>query len=70
MSLESMLAAAWRKLPSEAQESFGEPAAMGPVLAAGLRKMADEVDNGPTFAIPPSVVSQLIRERADDLDGA
>lgn len=62
-----MLAAAWRELPSEAQESFGSPQATGRVLAAGLRVMADEVDNGPGFPIPPSVISQLIRERADDL---
>lgn len=36
-------------------------------LAAALRMMADEIDRGPTFPLPPAVISQLIRERADSL---
>jgi hypothetical protein len=68
--IEEMTMAAWRKLPSEAQEAFGEPQALGPVLAAGLRVMADEVDNGFAAPLPPSIIATLIRERADDLDGA
>lgn len=37
-------------------------------LAAGLRVMADEIDRGPSFPLPPSVISALVRERADGLD--
>lgn len=36
-------------------------------VAAALRVMADEVDRGPTFPLPPSVISALIRERAEGL---
>lgn len=36
-------------------------------LAAVLRMMADEIDRGPTSPLPPAVISQLIRERADSL---
>lgn len=36
-------------------------------VAAGLRVMADEIDRGPTFALPPSVISELVRERAAGL---
>lgn len=39
-------------------------------LAAGLRVMADEIDQGPTFPLPPSVISELVRERAGRLAGA
>ena len=39
------------------------------IVAAGLvvaiRALADFVDNGPTFPLPPSVIAALIRERAD-----
>jgi len=65
-----MLAAAWGKLPSEAQEAFGEPAAFGPVLAAGLRVMADETEVEPSYPMTAGLVADLIRERAEDLDGA
>lgn len=37
-------------------------------IAAALRVMADEIDRGPTFPLPPSVISALVRERADGLD--
>jgi hypothetical protein len=37
------------------------------VAGAALRDMADRIDRGPTFPVPPSVISALIRERADDL---
>ena len=33
-----------------------------------LREMADAIDEGPTFALPPSIVSTLIRERADEIE--
>ena len=36
---------------------------------ATLRVMADEIDRGPTFPLPPSVISELIRERAAGLVG-
>lgn len=39
-----------------------------PLIAAqALRDAADLVDRGPTFRMPPSVISALLRERADDL---
>jgi hypothetical protein len=73
----AMLAAAGEALEEAAIPRIGRDlgtihrdAIVGATLAAGLRRMADEVDNGPTFPIPPSVVAQLIRERADDLEGA
>lgn len=34
---------------------------------AALRDMADRIDRGPRFNMPPSVISALVRERADDL---
>lgn len=37
-------------------------------IAAALRVMADEIDQGPTFPLPPSIISTLVRERADRLD--
>ena len=37
-------------------------------VAAALRVMADEIDRGPTFPLPPSVISSLVRERADRLE--
>lgn len=36
-------------------------------VAAALQVMADEIDRGPTFPLPPSVISALIRERAEGL---
>jgi hypothetical protein len=36
-------------------------------IAAALRVMADEIDRGPTFPLPPSVISALVRERAEGL---
>ncbi len=44
------------------------------IAAQVLRDAADLVDRGPTFPMPPSIISALLRERADDLakgaDGA
>lgn len=37
------------------------------VAGAALRDMADRIDRGPTFPLPPSVISALVRERADDI---
>lgn len=37
-------------------------------VAAALRGMADIIDRGPTFPPSPSVISALVRERADDID--
>lgn len=39
-------------------------------IAAALRVMADEIDRGPTFPLPPSVISALVRERADALEAS
>lgn len=42
--------------------------AVAPLIAAQeLRGAADLVDRGPAFPLPPSVISALLRERADDL---
>lgn len=66
---EDVALSAWRELPSWAQDSFRErPGRFGSMLAAALRAMAREVDAGPTFELPPSVISELIRERADSLE--
>lgn len=43
------------------------PASTAAVVAA-LRDMADRIDRGPTFPVPPSVISALVRERADDIE--
>jgi hypothetical protein len=40
---------------------------VGAGVAAALRMMADEIDRGPSFPLPPSVISALVRERADGL---
>lgn len=66
--------ALWPHLPSEVQDSCYEPAAItswvAAAAAAALRVMADEIDRGPTTFLPPSVISALVRERADRLTGA
>jgi hypothetical protein len=41
---------------------------VGAGVAAALRVMADEIDRGPSFPLPPSVISALVRERADGLE--
>ena len=41
--------------------------AIGRAIADALDDMADRIDNGPTFPLPPSVISALVRERAADL---
>ena len=65
--------AIWPELPSGVQDSYEQPDNTRQWVAAGvaaaLRVMADEVDRGPTFPLPPSVISALIRERADRLEG-
>lgn len=43
--------------------------AAAPIIAAqALRQTADEIDRGPTFPLPPSVISELVRERAETTD--
>lgn len=37
--------------------------------AEALREMAERIDRGPTFPVPPSVISALVRERADSIEG-
>jgi hypothetical protein len=41
-------------------------AAAAAVAAGALSEMAGKIDKGPTFPLPPSVISALVRERADD----
>jgi hypothetical protein len=41
--------------------------AIGRAIADALDDMAARIDNGPTFPLPPSVISELVRERAADL---
>lgn len=36
-------------------------------IAAVLELVADDIDSGPTFPVPPSVISALVREKAADL---
>lgn len=36
-------------------------------IAAVLDLVADDIDRGPTFPIPPSVISALLREKAQGL---
>lgn len=36
-------------------------------IAAVLEAVADDIDSGPTFRVPPSVISALVREKAADL---
>lgn len=37
-------------------------------VVTALRDMADKIDRGPTFRVPPSVISALVRERADQIE--
>lgn len=66
--------AIWQELPSEVQDCHEGPEDIRRWVAAGaaaaLRVMADEIDRGPTFPLPPSVISALVRERADTLGRA
>jgi len=69
------LQAAWQAFAPGAAPSFTElkrirvvlEAAAPYFIADALRDMADRIDRGPTFPLPPSVISALIRERADDI---
>jgi hypothetical protein len=36
-------------------------------IAAVIDLLADDVDSGPTFPVPPGVISALLREKAEDL---
>jgi hypothetical protein len=69
-NLDEVLGAAWRELSSGAQDQFENAAAFGAVVAAALDAMAEVIDRGPTFSLPPSVISALVRERAADLRAA
>jgi hypothetical protein len=40
-------------------------AAIAEIVAEALRDAANEIDAGPNFPLPPSIISALIRERAD-----
>lgn len=65
--------ALWRLLPSEVQDGYDLSDVgqwMADVVAAALRGIADEIDRGPTFPMPPTVISALIRERADTLEAS
>ena len=70
--IEAATEALWPHLPGEVQDGY-RPEDIDPWVAAGtaaaLRVMADEIDRGPTFPLPPSVISALVRERADGLKG-
>jgi hypothetical protein len=64
--------ALWPHLPGDVQDGYGRDDTRtwaGAVAAAALRVMADEIDRGPTFPMPPSVVAALVRERAERLTG-
>lgn len=54
----------WDDLGEKIQEAW--LAATAAVAATALRDAAKKIDNGPTFPLPPSVISELVRERADD----
>jgi len=63
--------ALWPRLPGEVQDGYelaDTHAWAAAVAAAALRVMADEIDRGPTFPLPPTVISALVRERADALE--
>lgn len=60
----------WEQVPANNRALMTAVAGeVAPGFAAqALREMADLVDRGPTFPLPPSVISALIRERADELE--
>lgn len=70
--VEAAVEALWPHLPGEVQDGY-TPEDIDPWAAAGaaaaLRVMADEIDRGPTFPLSPSVISALVRERAERLTG-
>jgi hypothetical protein len=72
-----MIAAAaealWPHLPGEVQDGYERDDThrwVAAVAGAALRVMADEIDRGPTFRMPPAVISELVRERAAGLTDA
>jgi hypothetical protein len=65
MSMEALRAA--RQWATDHGHQQPDDRMLGAFGAALLRDMADRIDRGPTFPLPPSVFSALIRERADDL---
>lgn len=78
MSDDVMVTAAaealWLHLPSGVQDGYEDSDAhhrwASAAVSAALRVMADEIDRGPTFPLPPSVISALVRERADRLEAS
>lgn len=59
--LEALGAVAALRLAEEIVQAL-KAARRNELLAA-----ADQIDRGPTFPLPPSVISALVRERAADL---
>lgn len=62
--------ALWPYLPGDVQDGYERDDTHRWVAAAtgaALLVMADEIDRGPTFPLPPSVISELVRERAAGL---
>jgi len=61
-------AVAWEQVPDNNRALMTAVAAeVAPLIAAQvLRDAADLVDRGPTFPLSPSIISALLRERADD----
>jgi hypothetical protein len=62
--------ALWPHLPGDVQDGYEREDThrwVAAVASAALRVMADEIDRGPTFPLPSSVISELVRERAAGL---
>jgi hypothetical protein len=71
--LDAAIAAARHRVRIEGRWPFEVPdhvlkpavrAAAPHLRAAALNEAADEIDRGPTFPLPPGVISELLRERA------
>lgn len=71
-AMKTLLDAAWDHQPGNGitweEAARAAVAAAQPIIAAkALEDMADRIDDGPTFPLPPSVISTLVRERAADI---
>lgn len=62
--VRGQLLPAWEDLGDVVQAGWMRAA--GGVAVAVLEAAAEHIDKGPTFPLPPSVVSELVRERAAD----
>lgn len=52
----------FQRTPGKVQDAWDQAARA--IARKVLREMADQIDRGPSFPLAPSIISELVRERA------